>query len=68
MADTILMERPGCVPGQDRPLSEVWESNSSSDTRTIDTRMRRLRNMLAKFGSCIKTVRGFGHRLAEPGL
>jgi DNA-binding response OmpR family regulator len=61
----MLMQRPGRVHSRDRLLSDVWGYESSIDTRTVDTHVRRLRDKLGKAAHLVETVRGFGYRLKE---
>lgn len=60
-----LMERRSRVQTRDRLLSDVWDMDSSIDTRTIDTHIKRLREKLGKPGSFIETVRGLGYKFKE---
>jgi len=60
-----LVERRGRVQTRDRLLSDVWSIDTSVDTRTIDTHIKRLREKLGKPGRLIETVRGLGYRLKE---
>lgn len=60
-----LMERRSRVQTRDRLLSDVWDMDSSIDTRTIDTHIKRLREKLGKPGSLIETVRGLGYKFKE---
>jgi phosphate regulon transcriptional regulator PhoB len=60
-----LMERRSRVQTRGRLLSDVWDMDSSIDTRTIDTHIKRLREKLGKPGDLIETVRGFGYRFKE---
>ncbi len=62
---TMLMERRGRVQSRDRLLMDVWDYNPETDTRTVDTHMRRLREKLGKAGHLIETVRGVGYRFTE---
>jgi two-component system phosphate regulon response regulator PhoB len=62
-----LVQRRGRVQSREHLLVEVWGyDNSSIDTRTVDTHMRRLREKLGPASVCIETVRGFGYRLTGP--
>jgi DNA-binding response OmpR family regulator len=61
----MLMRRPGRVHGRDRLLTDVWGYESSIDTRTVDTHVRRLRDKLGKAAHLVETIRGFGYRLKE---
>jgi two-component system phosphate regulon response regulator PhoB len=58
----LLVERRGRVQSRDTLLTEVWGYRSGSDTRTVDTHMRRLREKLGAHASRIETVRGEGYR------
>jgi two-component system phosphate regulon response regulator PhoB len=62
---THLMRRPGRVMTRDALLEQVWGSDITVTTRTIDTHMKRLREKLAQAGDLIETVRGIGYRFAE---
>ena len=46
-------------------LQQVWGSDITVTTRTIDTHLKRLREKLGPAGSMIETVRGVGYRFAE---
>jgi len=60
-----LASRPGRVQTREQLLQEVWEYNSSVDTRTVDTHIRRLRKKLGQAADYIETLRGFGYRFSE---
>ncbi len=64
---TTLMERRGRVQTRDRLLSDVWGYESTMDTRTVDTHVRRLREKLGKAADYVETVRGVGYRFVESG-
>jgi two-component system phosphate regulon response regulator PhoB len=61
----VLMERPGRVLTRDRLLDQVWGSDITVTTRTIDTHLKRLREKLGAAGSLVETVRGVGYRFAD---
>jgi two-component system phosphate regulon response regulator PhoB len=61
----VLMERPGRVQTRERLLQDVWDYAADTDTRTVDTHVRRLREKLGKASDQIETVRGVGYRLTE---
>ena len=46
-------------------LDEVWGSDVTVTTRTIDTHLKRLREKLGSAGDLIETVRGVGYRFVE---
>ena len=60
-----LVERRGRVQDRERLLADVWGYESSVDTRTVDTHVRRLREKLGSAREVIETVRGFGYRLRD---
>jgi DNA-binding response OmpR family regulator len=62
----LLLERRGRTLTRDQLLLEVWGYNSSIDTRTVDTHMRRVREKLGPHSSFIQTMRGEGYRLQIP--
>lgn len=59
-----LAEKPNVVQTRDRLLSEVWGNENAIENRSVDTYLRRLRNKLGNAGQHIKTVYGFGYRIA----
>ena len=59
-----LAERPNVVQTRDKLLSEVWGNENAIENRSVDTYLRRLRNKLGNAGQHIKTVYGFGYRIA----
>lgn len=60
-----LMQRQGRVQTREMLLADVWNMDSELDTRTIDTHIKRLREKLGKYGTCIETIRGMGYRFRE---
>jgi two-component system phosphate regulon response regulator PhoB len=60
-----LMTRAGRVMTRDALLDQVWGTDISVTTRTIDTHLKRLREKLGPAGELIETVRGVGYRFAE---
>ncbi len=60
-----LAERKERTLSREFLLRHVWGYNHTSDTRTVDTHITRLRNKLGSAGDLVKTVRGFGYKL-EP--
>lgn len=61
----LLMERKGRVQSRDMLLINVWNYDTDTETRTIDTHVRRLREKLGDQASIIETVRGVGYRVNE---
>lgn len=62
---SVLAQRRGRVQSRDQLLRDVWDYESSIDTRTVDTHMRRLREKLGPAARYLDTVRGVGYRFLE---
>lgn len=62
----LLMERKGRVQTRENLLVNVWNYDTDTETRTIDTHIRRLREKLGERSDLIETVRGVGYRINEP--
>ena len=62
----LLMQRKGRVQSRENLLVNVWNYDTDTETRTIDTHIRRLREKLRERASLIETVRGVGYRINEP--
>jgi DNA-binding response OmpR family regulator len=62
---TILADRRGLVQSREQLLREVWEHDSLTDTRTLDTHMCRLRDKIGSAAKYIETIRSFGYRFAD---
>lgn len=61
----LLMERKGRVQSRENLLVNVWNYDTDTETRTIDTHIRRLREKLGTRSNLIETVRGVGYRIGE---
>ena len=61
----LLMENPHQVLSRETLLARVWNYDSNTETRTVDTHVRRLREKLGSCASMIETVRGVGYRMVE---
>lgn len=61
----LLMERKGRVQTRDNLLVNVWNYDTDTETRTIDTHVRRLREKLGDKARLVETVRGVGYRIVE---
>lgn len=62
-----FVDRRGRVQTRDTLLEHVWGLRGDSNTRTVDTHVKRLRQKLGAAGEYIETVRGVGYRcLSEP--
>jgi two-component system phosphate regulon response regulator PhoB len=62
----IFVEHPGRVFSRTDLLQEVWGVSPETNTRTVDTHIRRLRERLGAYADAIETVHGFGYRLRDP--
>jgi two-component system, OmpR family, phosphate regulon response regulator PhoB len=58
---TALMENPDVVHGRPELLNMVWGYSDDSQSRTLDTHIKRLREKLGAQGLHIQTVRGQGY-------
>ena len=65
---STLINRHGRVQSRERLLLDVWQYETDTDTRTVDTHMRRLREKLGKAGRFLHTVRGVGYRFDDAAL
>ncbi len=61
----VFVEHPGRVLSRTDLLQEVWGVSPDTNTRTVDTHVRRLRERLGAYSEAIETVHGFGYRLRE---
>jgi two-component system phosphate regulon response regulator PhoB len=61
----LFMENPNQTFTRENLLSRVWNYESSTETRTVDTHVRRLREKLGERSKMIETVRGVGYRMIE---
>ncbi len=57
-----LISAEGKVLSRDYILDNVWGWEKDVYDRTIDVHIKKLREALGKYGSCIKTVRGVGYK------
>ena len=63
----LLLHHPGQVFGRETLLREIWGYDFLGDSRTVDVHVQRLRARVERDPAnprLIKTVRGFGYRLA----
>jgi two-component system phosphate regulon response regulator PhoB len=64
----LLLERRGRTLTRETLLTDVWGyQNTSLDTRTVDTHMRRLREKLGTYSERLETIRGEGYRFHAVG-
>ena len=61
----LLIERKGRVQTRENLLMNVWHYESDTETRTVDTHIRRLREKLGRQANIIETIRGVGYRVVE---
>lgn len=57
-----LAARPGRVQSRGTLLQDVWDMAPDTNTRTVDTHVKRLREKLGVAASHLETVRGVGYR------
>lgn len=60
----VLVRAGGAAVARDRILVEVWQSTYDGMSRTLDVHVATLRGKLGRTGCLVRTVRGFGYRLA----
>lgn len=58
----VLIESGGTVLERDALLREVWGFSDTTMTRTLDTHVKRLREKLGKYATCVRTLRGVGYQ------
>jgi len=61
-----LARDPGVVLTRDALLEDVWGTDFSGETRTVDVHVAEVRKKLGQDGPPIETVRGIGYRLVPP--
>jgi len=61
----LLIQRKGKVQSRENLLVNVWNYDTGTETRTIDTHIRRLREKLHDRAGLIETVRGVGYRIND---
>src|SRR6185436_11303833 len=61
-----LLSRAGRVQSREQLLDEVWGLSPETQTRTVDTHVKRLREKLGVARELLETVRGAGYRLVDP--
>ncbi len=62
---SFLIEAQGRVRTREELLKHVWGYPLDSDSRTIETHVKRLRAKLGPAGDLIETVRSVGYRIRE---
>ncbi len=61
----LLIERKGQPQNRADILREVWGYRDTTQSRTLDTHMKRLRTKIGKRSSCIETIRGIGYQFSN---
>ena len=59
-----LAARPGRVQSRGTLLQDVWDMAPDTNTRTVDTHVKRLREKLGTAAFHLETVRGVGYRFS----
>ena len=59
----FLCERAGKSQDRNDLLCSVWGYSDATNSRTLDTHMKRLRHKLGVHGEWVQTVRGIGYRV-----
>ncbi len=62
---SLLIGKEGSIFTREDLLREVWGYSSTSDTRTVDTHIRRLREKLGPEANILQTIRGEGYRFIQ---
>jgi two-component system phosphate regulon response regulator PhoB len=60
-----FLERRGRAQSRSSLLEDVWGMHGDSNTRTVDTHVKRLRQKLGGAGQYIETLHGVGYRFAD---
>jgi len=63
-----LIEIPGTTRERDELLQKVWGYSDRTQTRTLDTHIKRLRAKLGSYVESIETIRAVGYRFNSPKL
>ena len=62
-----LLGQPGILRSRADLLRDVWGIEEETDSRTVDTHVRRLRERLGQHGASVETVHRFGYRWRDAG-
>ena len=62
----LFMDNPNVLYSRGELLTNVWGYHDDTNTRTLDTHIKRLREKLGSLGDQIETVRGQGYQLTIP--
>lgn len=61
----VVVESKGRIVTRERLMTEVWDMNEDTQTRTVDMHISTLRKKLGKAGENFKTKRGYGYYISE---
>jgi len=62
----LFMDNPNVLHARGELLTSVWGYHDDTNTRTLDTHIKRLREKLGEHGERIETIRGQGYQLSLP--
>jgi two-component system phosphate regulon response regulator PhoB len=62
---TTFLSAPGTIRTRGDLMRLVWGTEEETDSRTVDTHIRRLRERLGAYGDALETVHRFGYRWKE---
>ena len=62
----VFLDNPNVLHSRGELLNNVWGYHDDTNTRTLDTHIKRLREKLGALGGMIETVRGRGYMLRIP--
>jgi two-component system response regulator ResD len=62
----FLADHPKIVFTREQLLLKVWGYEQYGDPRTVDTHVKKLREKLGPYSSCINTMWGVGYKLEVP--
>jgi DNA-binding response OmpR family regulator len=60
---STLARNAGQPVARQQLLHEVWGYAVDTDSRTVDSHVRRLRAKLGPLSACLQTIQGMGYRL-----
>lgn len=61
----FLLRSKNIVHSREAILSEVWDYDYATETRTIDNHIMSLRQKLGEEGKYVQTIRGVGYKIGE---
>ena len=63
----LLVSNPKTVFSKEQLQEKIWDCEYIETSRTVDVHICTLRKKLGRYGYLIKTLRGIGYCLADPG-